>query len=203
MTTKSVKAGYKLVFGLLGFSAIVTEIATLVSEGAFQPANFFSFFTIQSNIIAAAVLLIGALYVFAGKNSKRFDYIRGAATFYIAVTGIVFAFLLSGLQDARLTAVPWDNIVLHYLIPIMMVVDWLIDPPKQRISFSRALVWISYPIAYLVYSLIRGAIVGWYPYPFLNPDNGGYATVLLLSLIITVFGVLGIFVITRVTKRLR
>jgi hypothetical protein len=32
----------RMVFALLGFSALVTEIATLVARGRFVPANFFS-----------------------------------------------------------------------------------------------------------------------------------------------------------------
>lgn len=34
------------------------------------------------------------------------------------------------------------------------------------------------PLLYLIYLLVRGAVVGWYPYPFLNPVAvGGYGVV--------------------------
>ncbi len=39
-------------------------------------------------------------------------------------------------------------------------------------------VWFIFPLGYLLYSLIRGPIAHWYPYPFLNPDKaGGYGGV--------------------------
>ena len=68
----------------------------------------------------------------------------------------------------------WDNIVLHYLMPALIVFDWMITPPKLRISFWRGLIWLVYPFAYVAYSLIRGNSVDWYPYPFLDPGHRGY-----------------------------
>jgi hypothetical protein len=60
-------------------------------------------------------------------------------------------------------------------MPIVVVLDWLISPPHNRLTIRKALVWLIYPLAYCAYSLIRGPIVDWYPYPFLNPDEvGGY-----------------------------
>lgn len=192
---KNYLAGYKLFFGLLGFSAIVTELATLVVEGNLNVANFFSFFTIEANTIAFIVFMISALFVFAGKKSERLDFWRGASTFFMVVTGIVFALLLSGLEGVRLTAVPWDNIVLHYLIPLAVVIDWVADPPARRITLRKSLLWLVFPLVYLAYSLIRGLIVGWYPYPFLNPANGGYAQIAATSFGILVLGVVLAFIV--------
>lgn len=173
---------YRLFFGLLGLSAIATEILVLVQRGTFVPANFFSFFTVQSNLLAAVILLSGAVLLLKSKQPRAwYDMFRGAATLYMLVTGIIFALLLSGLDPGVLTAVPWDNTVLHYIMPIVVFVDWLLDPPRRRIAFKRALVWLVYPVAYLFYTLLRGHIVGWYPYPFLNAENKGYTSVLLTS----------------------
>lgn len=189
---------YKIVFGLLGFSAIITEIVATGQRGTFNPANFFSYFTIESNIIAVIAFLLGALAIYSGKKTEGVDLFRGAATFYMVVTGIVFAVLLSGL-DVELTAVPWDNIVLHYIIPVAIAADWLLDHPVHRIAFKKALVWAVFPTAYLVYSLIRGSSVGWYPYPFLNPTNG-YGPVAVVSVAILIVALVLIFLMTRIGK---
>lgn len=194
---------YKLFFGLLGFAAVVTEIATLVERGVFVPANFFSFFTIESNIFASLMFIVSAVAVAAGIKSRRLAMLRGAATLYMIVTGIVFAVLLSGIEGATLTAVPWDNIVLHYIIPLAVVGDWLIDPPHQRIGFKQGLVWLVFPAAYVAYSLVRGSIVGWYPYPFLNPETNGAVGTIITSLGIAALGLGLVYVITSVTKRRR
>jgi hypothetical protein len=192
---------YKVFFGLLGFSAVVTELAVLSTYGKLVPANFFSYFTIESNILAFIVFLVSAFYMFAGKKSSKLDFFRGAATLFMIVTGIVFAVLLSGIEGAKLTAVPWDNAVLHYIIPIAAAIDWIIDPPHRRISFRRGLLWLTYPVVYVVYSLIRGPIVGWYPYPFLDPAYGGYGKVAVTSILIFVFGIVLVWLVTRIKSK--
>lgn len=59
--------GYKLFFSLLGFGAIITEIATTVERGNFSPTNFFSYFTIETNILVTLTLLLSAIAIAAGK----------------------------------------------------------------------------------------------------------------------------------------
>lgn len=187
LQNKKLLIGYKLFFALLGFSAIVTEIATIAERGRFNPANFFSFFTIESNILVFVVLLLSAVAVAMGKNGKL-DTLRGATTVYILIVGIGFSFLLAGLEDVALTAVPWDNTVLHYIMPIAMLVDFLIDRPKRKLAFKQSLYWLLFPIAYVAYSLTRGALVGWYPYPFLNPDINGYGAIAFTASCLLVLG---------------
>jgi hypothetical protein len=109
---------------------------------------------------------------------------RGAVTLYMAVTGIIFALLLSGLDAGVLTAVPWDNTVLHYIMPIAVFGDWLLDRPQRRISFKRALLWLAYPVMYVAYTLVRGHFAGWYPYPFLNAADKGYVATGITSLLV-------------------
>ncbi len=60
----------------------------------------------------------------------------------------------------------------------MIVLDWLIDPPRMRVTRRKALRWLIFPVVYFGYTLIRGAITGWYPYPFLNVAAKGYGQVL-------------------------
>lgn len=192
---------YKLFFSLLGFSAIVTEIATIVERGVFSPVNFFSFFTIETNILVFITLLVSAIALAAGKVTRILDIFRGAVTVYILMVGIGFALLLSGLENAVLTAVPWDNIVLHYIIPVAVLVDFIIDRPKHKLVFTKNLPWLLFPIVYVAYSLIRGLIVGWYPYPFLDPETNGYG-----GIAVTIFGLLVlelglIWVVSRLSSK--
>ena len=176
---KNILIGYKLFFGLLGFSAVVTEIATIIERGRFNPVNFLSFFTIETNILVFVTLLLSAIFVAMGKNSKL-DTLRSAATVYALVVGIGFAILLAGMEGVELTAVPWDNTVLHYIMPIAMLIDFLIDRPQRKLLFKQSLAWLFFPIIYLAYSLIRGSLIGWYPYPFLNPDTKGYGAIMFI-----------------------
>ncbi len=169
----------------LGVVALVAVVARLLeSDGApgFSAANFFSYFTIQSNLIAAAVLLVAGAGALRGRPpSERLDLWRGAATLYIATTGVVYSALLAADEPnlLRLT-----NVVLHYLMPVALVVDWAVDRPRWAIPFRRAVVWIAYPAAFIAYTLARGAIVDWYPYDFVDVAERGYPAVLVTTLVL-------------------
>jgi hypothetical protein len=89
----------------------------------------------------------------------------------------------------------WVDTVVHKIMPIVIAVDWLIDPPAVRIAARRSLLWVVYPMAWVAYTMIRGALVGWYPYPFLDPSPAGYGPVAITVGIIFVAGVaLALFV---------
>lgn len=200
MSYKKFLTIYKTFFALLGFSALLTEIAVLVERNVFNLVNFFSFFTVESNVLVVFVLLASAIATAAARNEKL-DQLRAMVTVYILVVGIGFSFLLAGLTDVALTAVPWDNTVLHYIIPAVVLVDYLIDRPTRRLSFKRSLVWLSFPAVYLVYSLTRGAITGWYPYPFLNGPVNGYETVAVTAVGLFVLGIALIWCVCRLSGR--
>jgi hypothetical protein len=136
--------------------------------------SYFSYFTIDSNLIAAVLLLVCAARS-RSNHTQMLDVLRGAAVVYMAVTGIVFTLLLSGTDVD--TAIPWVNTVVHELMPLVILADWLLGAPVERLSLRQGLFWLSFPLAGIVYTLIRGSIGGLYPYPFLNPANGGYASV--------------------------
>ena len=56
-----------------------------------------------------------------------------------------------------------------------------VDRPVRRIGFRTALPWLGVPLVYVAYSLLRGPLVDWYPYPFLDPADGGYGRVAVVS----------------------
>jgi hypothetical protein len=173
-------------FAFLGFSALVTEVATLAERDRFDAGNFFSYFTVESNSLSVLSLVLGAFALAAGRTSRALDVFRGAVTLYMTTTILIFIVLLSGYPSEELTAVPWDNTVLHYVLPIAVVADWLVDPPSRPVPYRRALGWLGFPLAYLFYSLVRGGIVGWYPYPFMDPSTRGYLGLVVTSLVIAV-----------------
>jgi hypothetical protein len=172
-------------FGLLTLIAIAAQLKVAADAGVLNLVNFFSYFTIQSNLIGAAVLLFLAVRGNAPR-SARVDWWRGAASVYLTVTFAVVILLLSkvdvGLQ------LPWVDFVLHKLIPVVVVADFVLDPPASRLSMRDGLLWLAYPIVWLAYTMVRGPIAGWYPYPFLDPANGGYGTVAVTGVAILVAG---------------
>lgn len=136
--------------------------------------NFFSFFTVLSNILGTLVFLAAALAAFSGRGDVP-GLLRGAAALYLVITGIVYGVALAHYDTPEV--IPWVNVVLHKVTPAVFAADWLIDPPRRAPRFPRALAWLAFPLLYLAYTLIRGPVVGWYPYPFLDPRAHGYARV--------------------------
>jgi hypothetical protein len=190
-------------FGLLVLAAIVFMIWTLVDEGAFNALNFFTFFTILSNLLAMAVLLEGGRRQLTGQPPLP-DLWRGAAVVYMTVTYLVFAVLLRDLQEELQTHVAWVDSVLHRVTPIVLMVDWLIEPPHQPIPFRRAVVpWLAFPLAWTAFTLVRGAIDGRYPYPFLDPANGGYGVVALYCIGIFALFLAVVWVVAAIGTALR
>ncbi|MGH2583236.1 MAG: Pr6Pr family membrane protein [Anaerolineales bacterium] len=174
---------YRLIFGLLTLSAIGVQFNISMGVG-FSPVSFFSYFTNLSNVIVSLILIIAAFALIQRRQpTEREDLIRGAGVVYITVVGLVYVVLLRGEDLGAL--LPWINTQLHIVMPIVVIADWLYQPPKSKLSLRSALVWLIFPLLYLVYSLVRGALIDWYPYPFLNPGVvGGYGAVALYCMAI-------------------
>lgn len=178
--------------------------------------NFFSFFTIQSNIIGGITLAIGVVILARsrGTEPRWFGVLRVCATSYLATTGVVYNLLLRGIELPQGATLPWSNEILHVVIPVVMVLDWLFAPGRRRRSWSVIGVVVIYPIVWAVYTMVRGPFIfsdamqrmGWYPYPFLDPANGGYLSValyvLLISAVMAGAGA-GAIAISRVRRRRR
>lgn len=196
----------RLGFAALALAAIGVQLYQSLVVKHFPVVNFFSFFTIQSNLLAVVVLFREALRNRNDPSSGAWDLIRGAAVLYLSITGVVYGLLLSGYQEALQTTIPWVDTVLHRLMPLVLVVDWMADPPRREgMTFARcAPWWVIYPLGYAVWSLIRGSWVNWYPYPFLNPDLvGGYGVVALYCLGIAVVSLGFVWLVVWLGRRCR
>lgn len=166
--------------------------------------NFFSFFTIESNLLGAASLLVGAVLLLAGRSEAAgFTVFRLVAVTYMTVTLIVYNLLLRGIELPQGQTVPWSNEILHVVGPLLVIVDWLFAPGRNRLEWNRVWAVVVFPVLWAAYTLIRGPIVGWYPYPFLNPDNSenGYLSVafyvVLIAAVMVGVGAAAIWVTRR------
>jgi hypothetical protein len=180
----------RLAIALLGGFAIVATTMDTASRTTINPFNFFGYFTIQSNIIAVVVFLVLSIATFAGREeSKAFVLVRGCATTYIVVVGIVYNTLLVGLEGGITLA--WANWVLHVALPIYAAIDWIFFGDRTKLPWNRFWVVLVYPIVWIIVVLVRGATDGWVPYPFLDPAQG-YGVVALYCVVIALaIGVVG------------
>jgi hypothetical protein len=202
MTQRIILIVARLFFGLLTLTAIGIQLVIHLQHG-FSVVNFFSYFTNLSNIFAAVVLIIGAIYLIRRREpTPTDDIVRGASVAGMALVGIVFGVLLRDVDLGSL--LPWINFVLHYLMPVVVVADWLYQPPKSTLALRQIGYWLIFPALYLAYSLIRGALVGFYAYPFFNPaKSGGYGGVFLYCVAILVAFLLVSWLLILLANRLQ
>jgi len=158
--------------------------------------RFFSFFTILTNLFVAA----GYTFPLLAPASAHGRYFasasaRGSAAVYIVVVGVVYTLLLSQLYHPHGWA-KFADVLVHDVAPVFYVVYWFIFAAKEDLRWKDAAAWLGYPLAYLVWTLLRGALVSYYPYPFMNVTTLGYQRVLFNAAILTVvFWVLGLLII--------
>ncbi|WP_061963045.1 Pr6Pr family membrane protein [Demequina aurantiaca] len=166
-------------------AAVVASALPSMTDGTFKFFNTYGFFTNQTNAIAAAALIVAAIYT----RSPRPDWVellRASAAVYLTVVTIVYWLLLAPFHDA---AVPWANTVLHLASGIIVVADWLIAGPRRPLPLGKMWIVLIYPALWLGVILARGITDGWVPYPFLNPNNG-YAYIATICLVVVSVGAL-------------
>jgi hypothetical protein len=185
-----------LVLALVVLGSLVIQVALVVrgagdaNTGQELPGGLgerlvstFSFFTIQSNVIVGVVAFLLALQPL--RDGRAWRVARLDSLLGITVTGIVFLTLLAPLL--RLSG--WSLVAsdgLHTVSPILAVAVWLVFGPRPTLTWGSVAWAFAWPAAWLVYTFVRGAIVHWYPYPFLDVTTLGLGRALLNSVLIMV-----------------
>jgi hypothetical protein len=194
-------ASLRTLAGVAIVVAIVGQFLKSSSLTTINPFNFFGYFTIQSNIIAAFAFLASAAFLFARKTQPSWViYFRALATVLMAIVGIVYNTLLSGADLEGAFNLQWSNDILHIWIPLYAVLDWLLFGDRKDLPFSRLWYMLIYPIVWLGVILVRGATDGWVPYPFLDPATG-YGKVAVYCIVIAAVTILfgyGVYALSRV-----
>jgi hypothetical protein len=185
---KSIRATYLVTAALITWVALSLHFAltlerSLAHGGAVlgAVALYFSFFTILTNLLAALVLTGAAI----GWREASRPGIAAAITVYLCIVGGVYLVLLRnpyGPYDLQFAA----DATLHYATPVLFGFYWLVFVRKGSLKWRAPFVWLLYPVAYLAFSLLRGAMTGFYLYPFLNVAALGYPRVLASSLLLMV-----------------
>lgn len=141
--------------------------------------QLYSQFTVQSNLVLGLVLIASAARM-RTRLPEWWDHLFGALVFYLVMTGIIYAVLVAPPDEPWWSwDMYWPRLAHHRLAPLFVVLDWLLVTKTVRGKWWRPLVWLGYPVAFLVFSWVRGGIDGWYVYDFLDPTlDGGWPAAL-------------------------
>lgn len=175
---------YRVAAGVLTASAVGIQYVLTVGDAsgaelARLSLRFFSFFTILTTLIAAAALLAPVLVPRStlGSFFAR-PTVRTAIAGYMIMVGVVYYVLLAGLSHRVGWSLFFEH-VLHAVTPPLFVIDWLAFVDKRSVDWRVGLRSLGYPLVYVAWTLAHGAATGWYPYPFLDVPQHGYARVLV------------------------
>lgn len=198
----------RIAAAVLAAAAIIAQLirtleiahAATTEWGAHLPtviANFFSFFTIESNVLAVVALACGGFWALAHRGTtaepRWLAILLMCTSTYMIVTGVVYNLLLRGIELPQGSTVGWSNEVLHVVIPIILLADVLFAPRRRGLGWGAVGIAAIFPIVWVIYTLIRANLViapasgkpSWYPYPFLDPAQpGGYGAVVLYVMLI-------------------
>ena len=171
---------FRVLIAVLEVVAIIGNFQYVLGFRFFATANFFSYFTIQSAMIAVVTLGIAAWYALkAPSDPPWLGILRTMVTVYLLVSGIVFGLIVSqaSTRDYRID-VPWSDTLLHFVVPALAIVAWVADSiiaVNPKVPWSTVGWVLVYPTVWLAYTLARGSQLGWYPYFFLDEAQVGGA----------------------------
>lgn len=195
--TTFVVAAFALAFQLyLVLSGDNILDSTAAASRLEQTRRYFSYFTIQSNVLVA----VSMVFIIRDRlGSQLFRVVRLASLIGITVTGIVAAVALPPSPNYTTASLVCDRL-LHIVVPALTFIGWVAFGPRgvvHREDLALSLIW---PVGWLVATLALGPLVAWYPYPFIDVDRIGYGrTVLNCAVIALLF--LALAALARWTDR--
>jgi hypothetical protein len=156
---------YAVVLALIVWFAVILQF--FISTAAYMQqgrtlggslVQVMSFFTVLSNILAGCCLVAitlpakSQLHVFFASRS-----VITAVAVYIAIVSLVYNTVLRGiihLDGLFIIA----NELTHVFNPLAFVIFCLFVAPAQKLTIKQGLNWLWFPLLYLIYVIVRGAV---------------------------------------------
>jgi hypothetical protein len=156
-----------LLIAALTIAALVAQ--GIVSQRLLTPAGplrviweMAGYFTVLTNALVAITF---ARIAATGRRGSAGWH--GGLLLWIVTVGLIDHALLARLWSPQGLGW-WADQGLHSATPLMVLLWWLAFAPKSPFTRWHPLSWAAYPLAYAAYALLRGAITGLYPYPFID-----------------------------------
>jgi hypothetical protein len=181
-TTQSKARPLAALIAIIGWAAVLLQLyltlrfalaeGQTVGQGL---VKYLGYFTIWTNLLVclAATLPLLAPASLSGRFFGR-PLVVGWVAASIAFGGLAYFVLLRHIwqpQGLQLIA----DVLLHYVVPILFVMYSLIALRGIALRWTAPLWWSIYLAIYFAYALVRGALVGSYPYGFIDVSVLGYA----------------------------
>lgn len=196
------KYPYRVLAAFAVWFGLISQYIVAVNSGEYDSLpvttfNYFGFLTVWSNLFVALAVTVPLMRgtsrlvaFFEAPNT------RAAVLLYMSFVGISFHILLAHLYNPDGIA-GIANFLMHTLVPILYLLDWLLFSPKGGVSYAAIPFWLIFPILYGIWSVIQGLVLGKFPYPFVDVVELGYSGVALNMLgFAAAYGVGAILIVT-------
>lgn len=144
------------------------------------------YFTALSNLLALAWMIVVTVATARdlvkrgarGVTNPSPEF-HGAVMMTVTVTLLVYTIVLAPTSDSGYVPYTWDDSLMHVIMPVLVIVDWLVFTPKGRMRWVDPLLWALIPASYLVFSFTFSAFGGdfglgrRYPYPLHESRHPG------------------------------
>ncbi len=179
---------------LQSFYCALALVAFFGSVGLYDMkfiADFYIYFTNISNYLCAGIMLAELIQTVRKQGDGYVTiapHLRVISMLGLVVTFLIFNTLLAN-DPARAPALNYkvECILLHIILPILYVADWVMFYEHGKISWKLLLQSVLFPLLYLVYVFLHAAFWHFnssvmnyagtdpviYPYFFLNPERVG------------------------------
>ena len=185
---------YRVVFLLLEVYALLTvagnELTSLIME--------FKYFHVLANFLGAAMIALVLIYnLLKFKNFKRYEtpFPRLKNGIAVSMLTVMFSHLMFSNGSY---STGFYNMVLFYIGPIMLLVDWILFERKGKLRVTDPLLWLILPFLYFAYVVSFPIQRGEYIYRVLTFSQPGMLLGFMAG--ITVLGYI-IFFADRLMRR--
>jgi hypothetical protein len=163
------------IVALIAWTGLGVQLAATTGQTGSAPEALWvilRYFTIIANLVAAGIFSAVAL----GSHKAASPFAIGGIMSALLLTGIVHFLLLRGLVGHGAHSTLAD-VLLHKVMPVATALYWLAFAAKGCLRGKDPWLWALLPIGYLGYALLRAALDGKYPYPFIDAAELGWITV--------------------------
>lgn len=182
-------AAFLMAVALIGFAIIVYRVANYVFE--YDPEhspvdygrwNFFTYFTVQSNLMAYIYFITASLAIFGSKKAQKIAFnpgVKAVVTLYIIVAGLVYnSGFIFKLSPPLTFNSPYQSFItimqcyFHMFMPAVVIALLFFPFTNERVGKKAVFLSGIYPLLYSLFSIIRGPFTDpeYYPYPFYKTD---------------------------------
>lgn len=158
---------FEIAIVVLAITGVLIEVVSYMFEDPFSVGRglgLIRYYTIQSNTILFVYLILG--FKEKIRQHPLYEKMLPGVVLYITITFMVFATLLQGTFE-----IPGirklGNILVHYVVPVLAIY-YLFKYGESKYTYKDTIVWIIYPLVYIMFMFIYGTITNDYLYPFFN-----------------------------------